>query len=231
MQVELFAAPPRKGEQARRKLLLAGLKFFGDKGFEDASVREIAGAAGKNVASIAYYFGGKEQLYHAVIEGIVTYLGTLFYEVAGEARSFVEQGRKDPAVAVQIMKRILRGFLMEHLEREEIGKIRHLMMREQGDPTEAFEILYDKVLQPQHDLFAQVLAIATGEDPKSPLLILRAHAFFGHVIGFTVARHTVLRRLGVKRLTPEHGELIAFLIDQHVDFISAGLLSSKAQDR
>lgn len=230
MQIELFEAPLRKGEQARRKLLLAGLKYFGEKGFEDASVREIAGLAGKNVASIAYYFGGKEQLYHAVIEGIITYLGRVFGAASQEAAEFIESGGNDPEKAVAIMKRMMRVFLMEHFEKDEVSKIRLLMMREQAEPTEAFEILYGKVLNPLHNLSAQVLAIATGEDPSSQTLILRSHALFGQVIGFTVARHTVLRRLGVKSFTAEHTEMVGFLIDQHLDLISSGLLS-KAQDR
>ncbi|RYD36798.1 MAG: TetR family transcriptional regulator, partial [Verrucomicrobiaceae bacterium] len=42
MNAELFATSPTKGEQAKRRLLLAALEKIGEKGYEGASVREIA---------------------------------------------------------------------------------------------------------------------------------------------------------------------------------------------
>ena len=41
-------------------------KLFADKGFDGASVRDIADEAGVNVAMISYYFGSKEKLLEAL---------------------------------------------------------------------------------------------------------------------------------------------------------------------
>lgn len=54
------------GEQSRRRLLHAGLRLFAQHGFSKTSTREIAEAAGTNVAAISYYFGDKASLYRAV---------------------------------------------------------------------------------------------------------------------------------------------------------------------
>ncbi|TXT35313.1 MAG: TetR family transcriptional regulator, partial [Comamonadaceae bacterium] len=54
------------GQQARLRLLDAGLALFADKGFANTSTREIAQTAQVNVAAISYYFGDKEGLYRAV---------------------------------------------------------------------------------------------------------------------------------------------------------------------
>jgi len=56
------------GQEARTRLLDAGLKLFAEKGFAKTSTREIAQAAQANVASISYYFGDKNGLYRAVFE-------------------------------------------------------------------------------------------------------------------------------------------------------------------
>jgi len=45
------------------RLIEAGEDLFCQRGFNDTSVRDIAAAAGCNVASINYYFGGKDNLY------------------------------------------------------------------------------------------------------------------------------------------------------------------------
>ena len=44
-------------------------KLFADKGFDGTSVRDIADAAGVNLAMISYYFGSKEKL----LEALFTY--------------------------------------------------------------------------------------------------------------------------------------------------------------
>ncbi|MBZ4190480.1 TetR family transcriptional regulator [Niabella sp. 3A5MI-3] len=44
----------------------AAVRLFADKGFDNASVRDIAKAADVNVAMISYYFGSKEKLLEAI---------------------------------------------------------------------------------------------------------------------------------------------------------------------
>lgn len=51
---------------ARERLLHSGLRLFAQQGFTKTSTRELAEAAGVNVASISYYFGDKAGLYRAV---------------------------------------------------------------------------------------------------------------------------------------------------------------------
>ncbi len=45
------------------KLIEAAEELFCGRGFNETSVRDIAAAAGCNVASVNYYFGGKDNLY------------------------------------------------------------------------------------------------------------------------------------------------------------------------
>jgi AcrR family transcriptional regulator len=50
-------------DDARTRILNAAGPIFAEKGFAAATVREICQAADVNVASVNYYFGGKEALY------------------------------------------------------------------------------------------------------------------------------------------------------------------------
>eukprot|EP01032_Pedospumella_encystans_P003349 gene3349-3954_t len=67
-------AKPKKsradGEQSRERLLLASMRLFAEQGYSRASTREIALAAGVNVAAISYYFGDKAGLYKAAFTAI-----------------------------------------------------------------------------------------------------------------------------------------------------------------
>ena len=60
-----------RGAQARLALIHAAVEVFGESGLEAATTRDIAQRAQQNIAAIAYYFGGKEGLYLAVVEHIV----------------------------------------------------------------------------------------------------------------------------------------------------------------
>ncbi len=223
MDRELFPAGPSKGEQARRKLLLAALRKFGEKGYENASVREIADEAGQNVAAISYYFTNKEKLHAEVLEGIGGYLRGVFGPVAGDAREHFREGNTDPASALKIVKRMMRTLLGEQLEGGEFEKIRLVMLREQAAPSANFELLYEKTLRPLHELFSRAVGVATGRDPASEEVILRTHALFGQVLSFTLARATILRRLGIAALDRSHLVSIAAILDQHVELICEGM--------
>ena len=64
------------------RLLTSGLKVFAERGFRDATVRDICALAGTNISSIRYYFSSKEMLYREVL-----------------AYSFREADRKYPQLA------------------------------------------------------------------------------------------------------------------------------------
>jgi len=51
------------GKETRFRLLNAACDVFAKKGYRDARVATICKRAGANVASVNYYFGGKESLY------------------------------------------------------------------------------------------------------------------------------------------------------------------------
>ena len=53
-------------KRVRDRLIDAAEELFCEHGFEGASIRDIAAAAECNIASVNYYFGGKEKLYTEV---------------------------------------------------------------------------------------------------------------------------------------------------------------------
>jgi len=62
----------------REMILNAAEQLFADSGFNGTTTRAIASKAGVNIAMLSYYFGGKEQLLHAVIERFSEQLGKVF---------------------------------------------------------------------------------------------------------------------------------------------------------
>lgn len=48
---------------AKQKLLASACEIFSEKGFRDATVKDICELAGTNIATVNYYFGSKKKLY------------------------------------------------------------------------------------------------------------------------------------------------------------------------
>ncbi|HSO71285.1 MAG TPA: TetR/AcrR family transcriptional regulator [Thermodesulfobacteriota bacterium] len=58
-------------EEKRTKIREAAARLFAEKGFENTTTRDIAGAAGINNASLYYYFDSKEQLLYQILEEVI----------------------------------------------------------------------------------------------------------------------------------------------------------------
>lgn len=57
----------RKGERTRRRILEAARGVFADVGYERATIRGIAAAAGVDKSSVIQYFGTKQQLFRDAV--------------------------------------------------------------------------------------------------------------------------------------------------------------------
>ena len=58
-------------EEKRTRIREAAAKLFAEKGFENTTTRDIAGAAGINNAALYYYFDSKEQLLYQILEEVI----------------------------------------------------------------------------------------------------------------------------------------------------------------
>jgi TetR/AcrR family transcriptional regulator, cholesterol catabolism regulator len=58
-------------EEKRTRIREAAVKLFAEKGFENTTTRDIAGAAGINNAALYYYFDSKEQLLYQILEEVM----------------------------------------------------------------------------------------------------------------------------------------------------------------
>ena len=58
-----MSTQPTTEAGTRERLLDAASEVFAEKGYRDATVKQICGAAEANIAAVNYYFGSKENLY------------------------------------------------------------------------------------------------------------------------------------------------------------------------
>lgn len=73
-----------RGEQTRARILKTAEDLFGERGFAETRLEDVAEAVGIRRAALVYYFSDKKDLYHAVIEEVFGGLVESF-TTAGEA--------------------------------------------------------------------------------------------------------------------------------------------------
>ena len=138
------------GAEARGHLLLAALRLFAEKGFAKTSTRDIAQAAGANVAAISYYFGDKAGLYRSV-----------FTEPLGACDDI---SRYQPAHLS--LRQALEGFIAGFLEPLKQGdlaqQLTRLHFREMLEPTGLWAEQIKLQIKPAHAALAEVLARHLG---------------------------------------------------------------------
>src|SRR4051794_27914316 len=61
------ASAQRKGQRTRRRILDAARGVFADVGYERATIRGIAVAAGVDKSSVIQYFGSKQDLFREAV--------------------------------------------------------------------------------------------------------------------------------------------------------------------
>ncbi|GAB3387133.1 hypothetical protein GCM10027514_28380 [Azotobacter armeniacus] len=152
---------------------------------------------------IAYHFGGKHDLYLAVFDHIVERLGAELAPAASAASRVLEafDGPK-PAQALALLQQLL-GRLLEVLASPESAAWAKLILKEQQEPSEAFDRLYGGFMGRVADLCTRLVACAGSLPPDSHRARLLAFMFLGQVLVFRSAHAAALRHLQWTTLGPK----------------------------
>lgn len=201
---------------ARLALLKAGLDLFGEYGFLGATTRMIADEAQVNVSAIGYYFGGKKELYHSVMEYILSQMLAYSKRVQIDAQQVLDSDiAKDEGL--KMMNRIIDSLVQLFVDSDEPRKWARIILREQANPTEAFDILYDGNIKKMQDMFAKIIAAYTGLQEGSDEVKIIAHTIYGQLVGFIVGRESILRSLKVTKIGAHHLDVIRAILKRNIE--------------
>lgn len=203
----------------RAAIIRAAMEGFARKGFEATTTREIAAAAGCNLAAISYYFGGKDGLRLACAETIVATLSAV-------ANRRVE-GRPeptDPEAAQAALLGLTRRMVHFVLLRPEAAAIAGFVMREVAQPSAALDAIYEGMIERVHRRVCLLWGAATGQPAESDAVRLAVFSTVGQIFYFHVARPVVMRRLGWSAIGRREARAIGATV-------SANLRARLAADR
>jgi AcrR family transcriptional regulator len=207
----------------RERILDAALDLFGERGLTGVTVRDIASRAKVNVAAVSYYFGGKEELYRAVAEMVI---GSIEARLRHRMAPLLDQPPNDPAAALAALETLVVTMVDVIVGPEDMSRVARFIIREQMQPTAAFEILF-AVLTRMHGAGTRLFAAAAGLDAEARETKLRVFLLIGQVIFLRIGEEAIRRRLGLARYDDEFLAGVKRLVQQNVRAMVAAAKGSE----
>jgi AcrR family transcriptional regulator len=202
-----------RGEEQKDHIIAAALKVFGDEGYERASTRMIASAAGIQPPALQYYFGGKEGLHLACTEYVIARTLPLVSPALQAARSV--RANASATRATEALCTIVDALVDASVFIHEQPNLALFAARAQREDTPGAALMREKISLPFYRACAQLVAKATGGSltietrMRTTLILAQMSAFHAH-------RGATLRNLRAKAFSPSILNLAKRLLRQHI---------------
>lgn len=205
------------------RLLRAAIDAFGRCGLEGASTRAIAAAAGTTMSMITYHHGGKDGLYLAAAQRIADEIGERITPALAAARG--SEADEDGAAALARLLALLDEFVGVMVCPESAAWARFIV-REQMEPTAAFDVLYGGVMGRLVDHLSALVESVGGGRVGAAEARLKTLAIVGQALVFRFARATVLRATGWTGIDADEAAEIRRVVRAHTTAILADAAGS-----
>lgn len=201
----------------RARIIEAAIEVFLEKGYAQATIRDICAKAGANVAAVNYHFGSKDALHAAVLEAIMA---------EHHQRHPMSDGMAGAATPEDRLRLIIRNMLrLNFPEDPEEARRCKLFWMELGNPSPALAPMVERFMRPIKDaLEANIAAMIGPSDAET--LRLCAGSVAGQTL-FHAQNRTIINQLYPdKTYEPED---VARLADHVFAFSLAGLRAVRDQ--
>jgi AcrR family transcriptional regulator len=215
----LDPARPKAGDRARQQLLEAAGEVFAERGYAQATSKEICERAGMNCAAVNYHFGGFAQLYAETLAYAHQHL------VAIEALTDIAASAVEPREKL----RAYIALMLRRLARPATSWEMRLLSREIISPSPAREAFVKSEILPKLAVLRGIIAALIGASPGDPVV--------GRCI-LMVGAPCIMLAIGdrgmMTQIVPglvDAPEEIDSLIDHFERFVHAGLEAVESQIR
>ncbi|WP_159084707.1 CerR family C-terminal domain-containing protein [Dongshaea marina] len=201
-----------KREQSKQRLLEAGLNVFSRYGYLGATTRTIAQEAQTNISVIAYHFGNKEGLYHAVIESFISDITEQLGPVVFHLGLLLNESHPKSYYQDKLIL-LLSNITLATLD-PVTKKIGSIMIQEQINPSAAADIIFERYTSQMLGLVKLLLAKITDlSEDESTIL---AQCLIGEALMFNIMNVNLTRMLEVTKIGEKQVQLLQKIIAKQV---------------
>jgi len=186
-------------ELTRDKLIEAAGHVFAERGYRDATIREICRRAGANVAAVNYTFGDKMGLYTEVLRHSVRAAQTAAMSAALDSSLTPEQ----------TIRGVIRARLMSLCGEARPDWHIRLVMHEFSHPTPAMARVVDEGMRPIYNRMRAAISEIIGLPPDHETTRLSVNSIVGQILFYTFSWPVLSHLQPELKLTPEELDRIA----------------------
>jgi AcrR family transcriptional regulator len=188
----------QQAESSRERLLAVATELFGRRGVDGTSIRDLAEAAGANVAAVHYHFGGKDELYAAVIE-------RAFHRMEDHRRSLdsalaMARSEGTPEAAERALASCIREFLHSLFDGAEPSWAATFLSRESIQPTKAMGRVIREFVRPTWSTFLSLLDLLRPDLAGTQATRFAASSIVGQCLYYQHALPVVLTTFELRRI-------------------------------
>jgi AcrR family transcriptional regulator len=222
-----------RGEETRARIIAAAIRLFGEKGYEGASTRDIAAAAGVNAPALQYYFDNKEGVFGACIEFIAARAWDGLSEGVIEAERLLAEGADDEALIEAYCDIHTRAaeFKFKAADQDDW---RLFMARLQAgvDPDVGlFEAVFRRISMRTFAVTTAIIGRLTGRPADDEEVRIRAVALSGQFQVFHVCRRWALRLIEWDEINAERQARVKSVVRDHTRELLRALAAKKRLQR
>ena len=152
-QSEVHNEPEKTQSDLREKILDVAEELFAEKGYAQASIREITKRAHCNISAVNYYFHGKENLY---VEVFRRHMHAIRDQRIHSIRR-VLLNQTEQTTLEEVLQSFTTAFMEPFREDGSGNRLMKLMMRERNEPHLSKQIFIDEVIQPVKNIMKDAL--------------------------------------------------------------------------
>ena len=175
----------------RELILEAAWDLFAERGFEDVSVRDVTSAAGVNLASVSYHFGGKDGLIQETVKRCLNPLYEYGIKLLKDAE--IEYGGLENIPFKHLMMCWIRPTLLPEECGVRFDLILRLIARYLIEVNYAVPLISQRLLGESFDGYIKAFSVHcpdyTSEQIVRQLIFIEGAAFYSGGIGPTIMQH------------------------------------------
>jgi len=203
------------------KLVEAAEELFCQRGYNETSVRDIAAIAGCNVASVNYYFGGKDNLYVEVWHRRLAFMRDTRLASIDKVMSASSQPQLE-----DLLRSYATSFVEPLIDGSSHCRFINLMAREMIDPRLPRDMYLKEMVAPVLEALRRaLLKICPWLDPCNVSMIIFS------VVGQLLMHTVCVRAMFEGSDHPELSKIDLDRIVSHVVKFSAGAIRGYEQDQ
>jgi TetR/AcrR family transcriptional regulator, regulator of cefoperazone and chloramphenicol sensitivity len=217
-----------RGEETRARIISAAMRLFGEKGYEGATTRDIAAAAGVNAPALQYYFDNKEGVLRACIEYIAERAWDSLSEGVVEAERLIVE-RADDEALIEAYCDIQTRAAEFKFKAAGQDDWRLFIARQQAglDPDIGFEAVFQRISIRTFTVAAAIIGRLIGRPADDEDVRIRTVALSGQFQVFHVCRRMALRLLDWDEIDAQRQALVKEVVRDHTRELLRALAAKK----